>query len=150
MFSQVFIQFGEAALSVIISQYALWHGYPSTPHSRHAPPPGTRHGIYPLPCDWHLVVITGNLFKRVGGWFVRVTLVVACSFLPQNLGGGRDLWIAFLLENECNLRGVDNRRQWDTQILLAGKKLDFMHSQMVATQKISPSLVLAPHNSHLV
>ena len=113
-------------------------------------PPDTRHGIYPLPCDWHLVVITGNLFKCVGGWFVRVTLVVACGFLPQNLGGGRDLWITFLLENECNLRGVDNRRRWDTQILLAGKKLDFMHSQMVATQKISPSLVLAPNNSHLV
>ena len=33
-------------------------------------------------------------------------------FCPKILGGGRDLWIDFLLENICSLSGVDKHRWW--------------------------------------
>ena len=36
--------------------------------------------------------------------------MIACG--PKILGGGGDLQIVFLLENECSLSGVDNHRWW--------------------------------------
>ena len=41
---------------------------------------------------------------------------------------------------------VELRGGGDTQALLAGKKLNFMHSQAVGTQKLV--LALVPHTSH--
>ena len=61
-------------------------------------------------------------------WLIRVTLVVAFGFLPKILGDGGDLQIVILLEKECSFSGADTVRWWGhTQILLGGKKLNFMH-----------------------
>ena len=47
-------------------------------------------------------------------WLVRVTLVVAFGVCPKILGGGRNLWMIFLLLHvyECNLSVVDNQSWW--------------------------------------
>ena len=46
--------------------------------------------------------------------------MVASSFLPKILGGGGDLQIVFLLENECIWNGVNNHKWWGHSTLLAG------------------------------
>ena len=56
--------------------------------------------------------------------------MVAVGFLPKNFGRCRNLRMTVLLENECNLSGGD------TQPLLAVKKMNFLHSRPVGTQKL--------------
>ena len=51
-------------------------------------------------------------YPLINSFLIGVSLVVAFGFLPQNMGGGRDLRMIVLLKNECSLSGVDNHRWW--------------------------------------
>ena len=61
---------------------------------------------------------------------VKVTLVVAFGFLPQNLGGSGDLRIVILLER--NAASVVPTMSWSNT-----NKLSYMYSQVVGTQELS-------------
>ena len=59
--------------------------------------------------------VTFSFQKVTFYWsLVRVTLVVAFGFLPQNFGRwcGGDLQIVIFLENVYSMSGVDNQRWW--------------------------------------
>ena len=45
-------------------------------------------------------------------WLVRVTLVAAFGFFSKILGGGRNLWMIILLQNEFSLCGGGSWRRW--------------------------------------
>ena len=53
----------------------------------------------------------------IGGW-LESPYWLLLAFCPKILGGGRDLRIAILLNNECSL----SHDGGDTQTLLVGKK----------------------------
>ena len=70
-------------------------------------------------------------------WLTEVTLVVAFGLCPK-FWGGKDLWMTVLLENECSFNGRDNHRWWkySTPTSSLKKILNFMHSQVMGTQKL--------------
>ena len=46
-------------------------------------------------------------------WLIRITLVVAFGFLPQNFSEVvRTYILSFLFEKDCNFSGADNMRWW--------------------------------------
>ena len=85
-------------------------------------------------------------------WLLRVTLVVTFGFLPQNF---EDLWIIFLLNNKCNLSGIDNLRWWGHSNTTSWEKIWTLCTLRRWECKklyryLFLVLVLAPHVSHLV
>ena len=69
-------------------------------------------------------------------WLIRVTLVVAFDFLPPNFGRCQGAG-SFCLKMNAAWVVWTIIGGGGTQTLLAVKKLNFMHSQMVGTQKLS-------------
>ena len=53
-------------------------------------------------------------------------------------GGGGDLRMILLLENECRLGGGDNHRWWahSNATCCLTNKLNFLHSQVLGMQKL--------------
>ena len=83
--------------------------------------------------------------------------MVAFGLYPKILGGGGDLWIIFLLENECSLSGVDNHRWWGHSNLKKKKLYALSGSGHIKLcnfpyllSTISLALELVPYTIHLM
>ena len=80
-------------------------------------------------------IISNYLFNF--WWFVRVTLVIAFGFLPQNFGRWWGPMNGPLSFYECRFSGGDTMRWWGHSNPTLCKRicLNFLHSQVVWTPK---------------
>ena len=102
-------------------------------------PPLLRNYALNFVCKYPYQPITclGNKVAKNIWWLVRVTLVVAFNFLPQNLGGDRYLWVVLCPSmNAGSVRGYHEVMGTLKHFLIQRFCLNLLHSQAVGMQKL--------------